>query len=127
MAVSGLAYGVVTKSYIFNQPLEWSWSLYVAYVGTSCLLIAFLFSMVTLCAIKSRHHTSNSFYDSDVHSNAGTVISAPNNLETAPPYNPSHVTNIPSYPQFHQQTSEQYNHQSFPMTNQHPNQHFPPY
>jgi len=46
MAVSGLAYGVVTKSYIFNQPLEWSWSLYVAYVGTSCLLIAFLFSMV---------------------------------------------------------------------------------
>ena len=142
--VMGVVYGTFIKdTYNFKSSITDIWTIYIACI-TAGLLALSCFLVLCTCCMQNIHRSSRVQYidDAEIHSNAGTVMSAPE-LENQHAYNPQQpMPQTPSYPQLQQQTSlsypqhghhphQPYQHQQqmyqYPMQPIHPNASYPQY
>lgn len=122
----GIVYGILIKDiFNFKSSITKTWTFYIAFI-TSVLLVLSCILVLCTCCMQTIHRSSKVEYigDADIRSTAGTVVSAPE-LETQQAYNPQHsMSQTPSYPQLHQQTSGSYPHHGYHPQHQaqYPNQ-----
>ena len=113
----------IKEIFNFKSSITETWTVYIACV-TAALLGLTCFLVLCTCCMQTIHRSSEVEYidDAEIHSNAGTIMSAPA-LENQHAFNPQHqmpMAQTPSYPQLQQQTSA-----SYPHHGHHPHQQQP--
>ena len=118
----GIVYSTFIKElFNFKSHITDTWSFYIACI-TGLLMTMACFLVLCTCCMQTIHRSSKVEYigDAEIHSNAGTIMSAPP-LEGQHAFNPHHqMPETPSYPQLQQQTSASY--PQHPQQQQYPHQ-----